>query len=260
MSKLRQKQKKFSVKKWKEDQQRQRTVRFMDLTKEEQEQVEPLFQQVVNVIQNPDVSNRQGFDDVITQCSSKQLGKHIRGRLEQILPQNHHVLTCWADRLDDVDWEVQDTLHIYTRVSSPIVAAMWDKHPELCVDRDKELGINKANELGMKYQVWNEGIASASQDDLQNTPVLMSLMNEIEDGLVKHLFVSTNDRLSRNENTQSIIRNALTRNEVVLYTKYGQYDLNNPQDKFIKTLLEGLASYENALKNTDLQLVKGGAL
>ena len=55
--------------------------------------------------------------------------------------------------------QVQDTLHIYTRVSSPIHAAMWDNHPELCVDRDKELGIKKANELGMKYQVWDEGRA-----------------------------------------------------------------------------------------------------
>jgi len=44
---------------------------------------------------------------------------------------------------------------------------------------------------------------------LENRPVLMKLLSEVESGSVKHLFVFNNDRLSRNEITQQTIRIAL---------------------------------------------------
>ena len=41
---------------------------------------------------------------------------------------------------------------------------------------------------------------------------------------------------------------ALQRNDVVLYTKDGKYDLTNPTDKLVKTILDGIAQYDNALR------------
>ena len=76
--------------------------------------------------------------------------------------------------------------------------------------------------------MWNEGAASSHHEDLVNRPVLVQLLQEIEQGEVKHLFVFNNDRLSRNEDTQFVIKSALKKNDVVLYTKDGQFDLNNP--------------------------------
>ena len=112
----------------------------------------------------------------------------------------------------------------------------------------KELGIAKSKELGMKHKVWNEGAASSHHEDLVNRPILVHLLSEIENGAVKHLFVFNNDRLSRNEDTQFVIKSALTKNDVVLYTKDGRFDLNNPQDKLFKSLLDGIAEYDNALR------------
>jgi len=110
----------------------------------------------------------------------------------------------------------KETLHSYIRVSS-------DSQLEgASLDTQEKLGAKKAKELKFKYQVWNEGSASSHHEGFKNRPVLWKLLNEIEDGLVKHLFVYNNDRLSRNEHTQYIIKKRLTDNQVRLYTKDGE--------------------------------------
>ena len=136
-----------------------------------------------------------------------------------------------------------EILHIYTRVSTRV---QDDEGTSLATQ--KELGIAKSKELGMNHKVWNEGAASSHHEDLVNRPILVQLLSEIENGAVKHLFVFNNDRLSRNEDTQFVIKSALTKNDVVLYTKDGRFDLNNPQDKLFKSLLDGIAEYDNALR------------
>lgn len=137
---------------------------------------------------------------------------------------------------------MKETLHIYCRVSSDIQL----KGSSLEVQ--KELGVKKSKELGMKSKVWNEGAKSSHHEDLLNRPKIVELLQEIENGTVKHLFVYNNDRLSRNEQTQFIIKNAIMKNGVTLYTKDGTYDLNNPTDKLMKTLLDGVAEYDNAIR------------
>jgi DNA invertase Pin-like site-specific DNA recombinase len=136
-----------------------------------------------------------------------------------------------------------DTLHIYTRVSTRV-----QDEEGTSLTTQKELGIVKSKELKMGHKVWNEGAASSHHEDLLNRPVLAQLLLDMERGVIKHLFVFNNDRLSRNEDTQFVIKSALRKNDVVLYTKDGQFDLNNPQDKLFKSLLDSVAEYDNALR------------
>jgi DNA invertase Pin-like site-specific DNA recombinase/DNA-binding transcriptional ArsR family regulator len=136
-----------------------------------------------------------------------------------------------------------ETLHIYTRVSTKI-----QDEDGTSLDTQKDFGVEKSKDLGMKSTIWNEGAKSSHNEDLENRPVLMQLLSEVENGVVKHLWVFNNDRLSRNEITQQTIKIALQRNNVVLYTKDGQFDLSNPTDKLFKTMLDGVASYDNALR------------
>jgi len=138
---------------------------------------------------------------------------------------------------------MQDTLHIYTRVSSRI-----QDTDGTSLDTQRDLGISRSEEMGFSHKVWNEGGASSHHEDLENRPVLLNLLSGVENGSVKHLFVFNNDRLSRNEITAQTIRIALQRNDVVLYTKDGQFDLSNPSDKLFKTILDGIAQYDNALR------------
>jgi DNA invertase Pin-like site-specific DNA recombinase len=137
---------------------------------------------------------------------------------------------------------MKETLHCYTRVSTRV------QEQGASLDTQKELGVKKAKDLGYKHKIWNEGSASSHHEDLTNRPVLQELLGQIEDGLVKHLYVYNNDRLSRQEDTQYTIRYALTKNGVRLYTKDGQFDLNNPQDKLLKGMMDEIAQYENTLR------------
>ena len=137
---------------------------------------------------------------------------------------------------------MKDTLHIYCRVSTRV------QEEGESLDTQIELGKKKAKELGMKHKIWNEGAASSKYEDFENRPVLQELIGQIGNGVVKHLYVFNNDRLSRNEDTQYTIRYALTRNGVFLYTPAGQFDLSTPQDKLLKGMLDGIAQYENTLR------------
>ena len=131
---------------------------------------------------------------------------------------------------------MQDVLHIYTRVSTKT-----QDEDGTSIDTQTQLGIQKAEELGFDYKVWNEGGASSHHDDLLNRPVLTQVMSEVENGNVQNLFVFNNDRLSRNDITQQTIKIALQRKNVILFTKDVKFDLNNPSDKLFKTLLDGIA-------------------
>ena len=69
------------------------------------------------------------------------------------------------------------TLHTYTRVSTRV---QDDEGTSLATQ--KELGVAKSKDLGMNHKVWNESAASFHHEDLVNRPVLVQLLNEIENG------------------------------------------------------------------------------
>lgn len=137
----------------------------------------------------------------------------------------------------------KETLHIYTRVST---SAQEDQGTSL--ESQQKLGIKKAKELGFNNKVWNEGGASSNYEDFHNRPILLSLLKKIEDGEVNNLWVYNNDRLSRNGLTAQTIRVALQKNGVTLYTNSGKFDFTNHEDKLLKTLLDGIAEYDNAMR------------
>jgi len=56
--------------------------------------------------------------------------------------------------------------------------------------------------------------------------------------------------------TQQTIRIALQKQGVKLYTKDGEFDLTNPQDKLLKTILDGIAQYDNSLRTERSRLGK----
>lgn len=145
---------------------------------------------------------------------------------------------------------MKEILHIYTRVSSAV------QEEGTSLETQKDLGIKKSKELGMEHQIWNEGAASSHHENLTNRPKISELLFELEKGNIKHLFVYNNDRLSRNDKTQFIIKNAIIKHGVMLYTKDGTYDLNNPTDKLMKSLLDGVAEYDNAIRAERTRLGK----
>ena len=145
--------------------------------------------------------------------------------------------------IDKVEIETtQETLQIYTRVST---AAREDG---ASLDTHRDIGMTKSKELEMTHKVWNEKSASSHHEDLLNRPILSQLLGEIESDSIKPMFVFNNGRLPRSNVTQPIIGTAIQSHDVVLDTKAGPCELNNPQDKLFKSLLDGIAEYDNAVR------------
>ena len=144
-----------------------------------------------------------------------------------------------------------ETLHIYSRVSS-----VQQKEENFSLDSQQESGIRRAEQLGMDYKIWDEGAQSSFGDDLGNRPALMSLLTEIEEGRVKHLYVFNTDRLSRNETTWSMIKIRFLQNEVKLYTSSGEYDLHDPMSNMMLTFMGAIAQYDNQLRTTRFRIGK----
>ena len=135
-------------------------------------------------------------------------------------------------------------LHIYTRVSSSV-----QEEEGTSLDNQKNYGIKKAEELGIPFKVWNEGGQSSFHDDLDNRPVLVSLLGEIEEGNIKNLFVYNTDRLSRNQKTWGMIRYKLLSSGVTLHTVSGKMELKNPIDDLLLGILSEISQYDNKIRS-----------
>jgi len=134
-------------------------------------------------------------------------------------------------------------LHIYTRVSSQEQVERGTS-----LEAQKVEGIRKAEQLQSDYKLYEERGQSAWKENLDNRPVLMELITGCESGIVKRIFVTEWDRMTRNESAQIMIKNILKKNNVIVYTTNQVFDFNDAEDEFISSLLGILAHRENTLR------------
>ena len=146
---------------------------------------------------------------------------------------------------------VDQTLHIYIRVSTVAQAEQGTS-----LESQRELGKKKADELGFKWIMWDEGGKSSHHEDIADRPVLSQLFAAIKEGVVKHLWVYDQSRLSRNDQVASIFRYQCNKQEVTLYTKDGVYDLSNPSDRLMKQLLDAVAEFDNITRSERTRIGK----
>lgn len=144
-----------------------------------------------------------------------------------------------------------EVLHIYTRVSTSS-----QEEEGTSLETQLELGVQRAEKLGMDHKVWNEGGRSSSKDDLSNRPVLTDLLQHVDDGEVQHLYVWNTDRLSRNLNTWGMIRFKLIKNDVTLHTPTGKQVLSDPQTNLLLGILSEISQYDNQLRTERFRLGK----
>ena len=126
----------------------------------------------------------------------------------------------------------------------------------MSLEFQRELGVKRANELGFEYKLWNEGGRSSNHEELDKRPELSRLFNEIKNGVVKHLFVYDQSRLSRNDTVSSIFRIECAKQGVTLYNKEGKYDLSDHNDHFMKQILDAVAQFDNAQRAERTRLGK----
>jgi site-specific DNA recombinase len=137
---------------------------------------------------------------------------------------------------------MKDVLHIYCRVSSGV----QEKGNSL--EDQEQSGIRLSKQLGLNHRTWNEEGQTSKLDTLHNRPQMLGLLDEIDKGKVKHLYVISLDRLSRNESTSFNIKYKLIHNKVTLHTSTGQYDFDNYMDRFIYNTLSNSSVLENEMR------------
>jgi len=145
----------------------------------------------------------------------------------------------------------KEILHIYTRVSTGV-----QEDEGTSLETQLEEGIKRSKKLGMKYQLWNEGGQSGSKNDLANRPQLIEILNQIEEGVIKHLYVWNTDRLSRNINTWGMIRLKLIQHDITLHTPTGKQQLSDPQTNLMIGIMSEFSQYDNQLRTERFRLGK----
>lgn len=145
---------------------------------------------------------------------------------------------------------MKEVLYIYTRASTKS-----QKDEGTSLDEQKRLGIAKAKELGMDYEVHEEGAKSGSGEDINDREVIANLLSLINQGHVNHVYVYHQDRLSGDTYVSARINYDLRKNNVVVHTSYGSYETSNPQDKLMMGSIGLIADCENTHEQQDLRLV-----
>ena len=140
-------------------------------------------------------------------------------------------------------------LYIYIRVSTSEQA-----EKDLSMPRQKELGIQVAEEYGMSYKVFAEAGASASQENFDNRPQLFEVLRLVKEGIIENLFVFDQTRLSRNNITKAVISESLKKQKVHLYTHSKRFDFDKSEDALTFKILEAIESYESELRKARFKL------
>ena len=142
-------------------------------------------------------------------------------------------------------------MHCYLRVSTSVQET---KGTSLKTQKDAAIAI--AKRLDMDFQIHNEGGKSSSKDDLNNRPVMLELLRLMDAGIVKNLYVWNTDRLSRNQITWYSIRQKMVKNNVVLYTSQGKYDITDGLENLLLGILSEVSTYDNLIRTERSRLGK----
>ena len=76
----------------------------------------------------------------------------------------------------------------------------------------------------------------------------------MDEGDVKNLWVYQMDRLSRNDVVSFQIRQKIKQNGVRLYVNdTNEFELDNPTDKLMFTIMEGISEFDNSIRTERLR-------
>ena len=155
-------------------------------------------------------------------------------------------------KLSDKNYNSEKTLHIYTRVSTKV-----QSEDGTSLDTQKEIGIKRSEKLGMNYIIHNEGGKSSYKDDLTNRPMMRRLLDGMEKGIVKHLFVYNTDRLSRKRTTWYLIRLKIEKCKVKLYIgESSKVDVGDKLENLMMGILSEISQYDNETRRDRSRLGK----
>jgi DNA invertase Pin-like site-specific DNA recombinase len=121
------------------------------------------------------------------------------------------------------------------------------------ISQQRTAGIKFAREHKFEYEIYeDEGksgykISDDDQDPFNNRPSFVNLINDIKAKKIDKVWVLEHSRLSRNQYASAFIFNIFEKHNITLYENQKQFDLNDPQLKFTRQILDAVSEYERQL-------------
>lgn len=136
-------------------------------------------------------------------------------------------------------------LAILTRISR-------DNDDKVSIETQLESGIKLAKRLKISYKQYEERVVS-SVAPLSERPILMQLVNDIENGIITAVYVYDQSRLERSVETRSILLKKFEKYKVKTYYNTGFVD-STSENKLVGTLLSALGEYNIELTSAKIKL------
>jgi site-specific DNA recombinase len=136
-------------------------------------------------------------------------------------------------------------LAILTRISR-------DNDDKVSIETQLESGIKLAKSLKIKFKQYEERVVS-SVAPLSERPVLMQLVNDIENRIITAVYVYDQSRLERSVETRSILLKKFEKFKVKTYYNTGFVD-STSENKLVGTLLSALGEYNIELTSAKIKL------
>ena len=140
---------------------------------------------------------------------------------------------------------MKEKLGILTRVSSKP-----QETDGTSLEFQKKIGLKLSSKLGLEPMVFNEGTQSSYKVEINQRPVLLELLEQIQKGSIKKLYVYNTDRLGRFSDSWYSIIKVLTQFKVELYVgeSFKPFEFSSPTDKLTINILSYISIYDNELR------------
>ena len=141
-----------------------------------------------------------------------------------------------------------DCLGIYCRTSQEKRESITPS-----ISRQKNAGIQFAKNNSFKFKLYeDEGksgykISENEFDPMNNRPAFSKLIDDIKNGEINKVWVWEHSRLSRNTYASAFIFNIFEKFNITLYENDRIFNLNDPQFKLQRQILDAISEYERHL-------------
>jgi len=118
------------------------------------------------------------------------------------------------------------------------------------LDVQREMGLVMSKTLGFKPIIFNEGSQSSFKVEINERVKLVELLDEVQKGNIRNIWVFNSDRLGRNTQSWMSIYKILIEHGVKIYVGQSTkpYDLDNPLDNLNMNILSLISQYDNQIR------------
>jgi DNA invertase Pin-like site-specific DNA recombinase len=119
------------------------------------------------------------------------------------------------------------------------------------IEQQKKEGIKFCEKLSFDYKFYEDegksGFKIDEENPFKNRKGLLKLINDIENKIIDKVWVYEHSRLSRNQEASFVLFRIFKKNNITVYEKDKEFDMNDPQSQMIQGILTQISQYERHL-------------